>query len=138
MPNSVLSFPWSGISPGQAGPYTNAQFAAFIAQLYDRPGVSADVGVSYYSNSGANLFPSNLLLGFGMDVFPNGSPNMSVNVGNGAAIVNGVYVTSTGTALNLVVSGNASGNPRIDTVVIHLDYTLQTATIILLTGTPAR
>jgi len=133
----VTSFPWAGISPGQAGPYTANQFAAFIAQLYDRPGISLDTGVAAYSNNGANLFPSNLLLGFGLDAYPNASPNMSVNIGNGAAIVNGIYVTVTGSAVNLVVSSNSSGNPRIDTAVIHLDYTLQTATIILLTGTPS-
>jgi len=137
MTETITGFPMTGISPGQAGPYSASQFAAFIAQLYDRAGVSADAGLAIYSNNGSNLFPSGLLLGFGLDVYALGSPNMSVNIGNGAAIVNGNYVTLTNGPANRAITSNASGNPRIDTVVIHIDYTLQTHTIIVLAGTPA-
>ena len=132
---SIPSFPWSGTAVGSAGPYTNAQFAAFQQGLYNRGGNPKDSGVMRYSNPGTA--PTGMLIGDGLDVTQQGSPNMTVNVAAGAAVANGVWVQNTSATNTLTVTANASGNPRIDTVVIHIDGTLQTAVLQINAGTPA-
>src|SRR5579864_1824907 len=136
MPSAPIpSFPWSGTTPGSAGPYSAAQFAAFIAGLYNRQADAAEQGVAPWSG----LSPSaqlGLLVGYGFDVSALASPNMSVNIGPGAASVNGTWVNNIGTTYNLAIASNVSGNPRIDTIVLHADYTAQTIVATVLQGTP--
>jgi len=126
------SFPWQGTTPGSAGPYSAAQFAAFFDGLYRNTG--AESGIILGSNRSSA--PPLLLVGFGLDVYQAIAPNMSVNVGTGMAVVNGTFVEATAIN-NLVIGANVSGLTRIDTVVIHLDYVAQTAVVQVNQGTPA-
>lgn len=132
MPTNI--FPFAGTSPGTAGPYSDKQFAAFVQGLWNNGGDPGDSGVVPYSNGGAA--PTGLLLGFGLDVNAAAVPNMSVNVGPGTAVVNGRWVQQTALQ-NLAVTANSSGNTRIDTVVLHVDFTLQTVTLQINLGTPS-
>jgi hypothetical protein len=59
-----------------------------------------------------------------------------VRVFAGSAIVDGTFYTSDATE-TLSIAANASGNPRIDTVVLRKDFSLQTVRLAVLTGTPA-
>jgi hypothetical protein len=131
---TLTSFPWAGTSPGSAGPYTNAQFAAFQQALYNRGGNPKDSGVAIYSNPGTA--PSGTLLGFGLDVTAQAVPNMSVNVAQGGAVINGYWAQESASTNTLSITSNASGNPRIDTVVLHLDTSLQTVVLQANAGTP--
>lgn len=62
------------------------------------------------------------------------SSNVEVQIG--AALVDGRFYENTA-AKTLAVAANASGNPRIDTVILRLDYTAQTVRLIVKQGTPA-
>jgi hypothetical protein len=82
-------------------------------------------------------------------VSQNGTPNMSVNVAVGKAYVPNpsatmLYNTYLDAVQNVAISSNASGNPRIDAVVIKLDTATtpnnlasNIATIVVVQGTPA-
>jgi len=62
------------------------------------------------------------------------SSNIEVEVG--AALVNGRLYENTA-ALTFTVGANASGNPRIDTVILRADFTAQTVRAVVKQGTPA-
>lgn len=132
MPPNLTSFPWTGTAPGSAGPYSAAQFAAFFDGLYRSPSVESGIILG----SSRTSAPPGLLIGTGFDVYQNASPNMSVNVGSGSAVVNGTFVESL-SINNLLIGSNVSGLTRIDTAVIHLDYVAQTANVQINQGTPS-
>jgi hypothetical protein len=54
----------------------------------------------------------------------------------GAALVQGIAYLSDATEV-ITPAANASGNPRIDTIVVRADYALQTCRLTLIQGTPA-
>lgn len=60
----------------------------------------------------------------------------NVEIEPGAALVNGRFYENT-IATQLAINANASGNPRIDTVILRLDFTLLTIRLAVLQGTPA-
>lgn len=62
------------------------------------------------------------------------SSNVEVQIG--AGLVDGRFYENTA-ANTLAVAANASGNPRIDTVILRLDYTAQTVRLVVKQGTPA-
>jgi hypothetical protein len=64
--------------------------------------------------------------------------NMSVDVGSGRGIINGIQGVN-GSAKNVDIAANSSGNPRIDLVTLHLDTatTPPTYQVKVTTGTPA-
>lgn len=61
--------------------------------------------------------------------------NMSVDVGQGAAFLQGHYYENDGT-LNKTIGANSSGSTRIDRVVLRLDRAANTLTCEILEGTP--
>ena len=132
---TIPSFPWAGTSPGSAGPYSNTQFAAFQQGLFNRQGDPGDSGPAIYSGIPASV-PANLRLGFGFDAMQHGAGNMSVDVYPGTAVVQGVWAQLTAIQ-NMTIGANASGNDRIDTVILHADFTAQTVTLQVKQGTPA-
>ena len=62
--------------------------------------------------------------------------NKSVDVASLQAWVNGHFFESDATE-NLTIADNASGNPRIDRIVVRADFTANTITLAVLQGTPA-
>lgn len=121
------SRPWQSTSPGDAGPYSAANWN----QLYQNV-----LGL------GANRVNVGPLLGSGVQpseslrVQAKGTPDATVDVLAGSALVQGIGYINTAT-VNFSIAANASGNPRIDTVILRADYALQTVRLAVLQGTPA-
>lgn len=65
--------------------------------------------------------------------------NMSVDVGGGECRIQGHLGHTAGgvSALNVPISANAAGNPRIDRIVLGADYSAKTISIYAIEGTPA-
>lgn len=63
-------------------------------------------------------------------------PNMSVDVADGQAWVEGFFYWNTATE-SLAVPANATGNDRIDLLVVEFDFVANTGQLRLLPGTPA-
>ena len=109
---------WTGNSgagaAGDAGPYSQAQLAAFIAAITgSRNGVLGGLTV------GA------------------ASPNAKkVVLSPGSAIVEGLFYRNDAN-LELAIPDNSSGNPRIDRVILAVDWAAQTIRAAVKQGTPA-
>jgi microcystin-dependent protein len=109
---------WDGLisegAAGDAGTYSAANFADLIAALMsDRTGVLS-----------------------GLAVVESSPAAKSVTVETGKALVYGrMYVNDAGKALT--IADNASGNPRIDYIVLECDWTAQTIRLDVVQGTPA-
>lgn len=121
------SSPWDGINTGDAvdAPYSSAEWARLWTKLHG-------VG-SVFPNYGP-------LLGTGDGTYPplqvRAVGGAVVEIKIGSALVNGrLYETSA--AEQLTVGANVSGNPRIDTVILRVDYTAQTTRLVIKQGTPA-
>lgn len=121
------SYFWDGITTGDAGPYSSAQYALFLKFLHGIGASRPNLGPLL----GSGTPPNN-----GLRVQAQSPAAAAVDVLAGAALVAGRLVTYDSTTA-LTIAANASGNPRIDTVVIRADYTLQTAVLAVLQGTPA-
>lgn len=121
------SRPWDGISTGSAGPYSSANWA----DTWDGAFARSDG----YPNAGAfqatGTPPNN-----GLHVQAQSPAAAAVDVLIGTALVNGRWYINTATVA-LTIAANASGNPRIDTVILRADYSLQTVVLAVLQGTPA-
>ena len=65
------------------------------------------------------------------------SDGRQVKVSTGRAIVRGHYYENTPPTVVLAIAANASGNPRIDRVVLRLDPSANSVTLTVLQGTPA-
>lgn len=65
------------------------------------------------------------------------SDGRQVKVPTGRAIVRGHYYENTSPTVVLAIAANASGNPRIDRVVLRLDPSANSVTLAVLQGTPA-
>lgn len=101
------SFPWDGLVDGDA-----ATLAAYDEQEWDD---NERMLFGSGGNVGVLTQPYNLNL---LAVTERGAgANMSVDVDSGAALVYGKRYKSTAT-VNLTIAANASGNPRIDRVVV--------------------
>lgn len=121
------SSPWDGLLLGDAtnAPYSSAEWSHLWALMQGM----------------GSLFPNyGVLLGTGGSTYgpvqPIASGSANVDVKPGAALVNG-KLYETDAAVTLTVAANASGNPRIDTLVLRADYTAQTVRPVIKQGTPA-
>lgn len=120
---------WDGVSLGDA---TYAPYSALKWAEQER--LSHGQGASF-PNYG-------ILAGTGDGTYPPlrvqakspASTNIEVEVG--VALVHG-YLYENTAALTLTVGANASGNPRIDTVVLRADFVAQTVRAVIKQGTPA-
>lgn len=121
------SRPWQGTSPGDAGPYSAANWNQLYQYIIGLGGLRANVGVFLGSGTPPNE---------GLRVQAQNPVSASIDILSGGALVQGLAYISTATETKLIAA-NASGNPRIDTVVIRVDYALQTARLTVLQGTPA-
>lgn len=118
-----VSRPWAGTSIGDAGPYSDTQWATMFMTM---------IGV------GANS-PNRGIVG-GVDnelrVTAQSPLANAVDVQTGAALVQGRWYYSD-TVASFIIAANGSGNPRIDTVVVRVTFASQIARLALLQGTAA-
>lgn len=121
------SRPWSGTSPGDAGPYSSQQWQKLYQAIIGLGGSRANVGPFLGSGSQPND---------GLRVQAQGPATTSIDVLAGAALVQGAAYLNTAT-VSFAIAANSSGNPRIDTVILRADYALQTIRLAVLQGTPA-
>jgi hypothetical protein len=126
---SQFSVPQQGILVGDASraPYDADEWSIdYTASLFGFPH-RANYGVILGYDDGSH---------FSLEVTPTSVPSNQVELKIGAALVRGtVYINDA--ALALTVQANASGNPRIDTVVLRKDYVLQTIRAAIVQGSPA-
>ena len=121
------SRPWNGTTVGDAGPYSDANWQVLYQHIIGVGGLRANVGV--FLGSGAQPFE-------GLRVQAQSPASASVDVLSGAALVQGIAYISTATEAQ-AIAANGSGNPRIDTIIVRVDYALQTSRLAVLQGTPA-
>lgn len=90
-------------------------------------GTRANYGV--FRGSGNTTFEA-------LQVTPTSPVSTQITVKPGGALVDGTLYYSDADE-NLTVAANASGNPRIDTVILRKDFTAQTVRLAIKQGTPA-
>lgn len=122
-----ISRPWQSTTPGDAGPYTAAQWQMLYQSIIGLGASRANVGVFLGSGTQPND---------GLKVQAKSVPTTSIDVLAGSALVQGIAYINSAT-VSFVIAANGSGNPRIDTVVLQADYALQTVRLVVLQGTPA-
>lgn len=118
---------WNGTTVGDSGAYSDSDFQEFLRAVIGYGAERANSGVLLMSGTEPND---------GLKVTANSPATASVNVLRGAALVQGIAYLSDATEI-FTPAANASGNPRIDTIVVQADYALQTVRLALLQGTPA-
>lgn len=123
-----ISRPWTSTSPGDAGAYSEDNWALLQRYLCGSDGDNPDSGP--ITGSGVRPDP-------GLTVTQRGAgANMSVDVSAGSAMVNGTFYNNSA-VVNLVIAANASGNPRVDVIVLNKDWSAQTVRLLVVQGTPA-
>jgi len=124
-----LSRFWSGTTTGDAGAYSDTLFADVLETftLNAKQGSSnlAIGGVQDTGSSGS----------YALRVYQNSTPNLSVRVDKGIYWILGRYYESTAIE-TLNISANSSGNTRIDSVVLSVNYSAQTIRLGIVEGTP--
>lgn len=121
------SRPWNGTVTGDAGPYSDAQWQKLYQAIIGYGAGRANNGVFLMSGTAPND---------GLKVQAQAGPTTSVDVLAGAALIQGIAYLSDATVA-FTIAANASGNPRIDTVIVRADYALQTVRLAVLQGTAA-
>ncbi len=118
---------WDGIAIGDAAtaPYSSDEYARVQRDLIRAAG--ADSGPLLNTGVAPDL---------GLTVRATTPASASVEVTAGSAIVRGTWYNSSATE-TLAIGANASGNPRIDTIILRKDYAAQTIRLVVLPGAPA-
>lgn len=128
----------------QGGSHPAATFRHALAGLLGAPFGSFAGGITPTTGAGAHG-----IVGAGLAVTQNGTPNMSVNVAGGHAFVRGTeaatqgsYATYNDAVTNLVIAAADPTNPRRDLVVIRVRDAFYSgaatdAALVVVTGTPA-
>lgn len=123
-----ISRPWQSTTPGDAGPYSSDNWSQLQRYIIGQDGQNVESGI--VEGSGVNPDP-------GLTVTQRGAgANMSVDISAGAALVNGTFYIDDAT-VNKAIAANASGNPRIDTIILNKDWSAQTIRLAVVQGTPA-
>lgn len=122
-----ISRPWNGTTIGDAGPYSDADWQ----ELY-----RAIIGWGGGRNNNGVFLSSGTQPDDGLKVTEQSVAAAGITVHPGAALVQGIAYLSDADK-NLTIATNASGNPRIDTIILRSDYALQTVRLAVLQGTPA-
>lgn len=119
---SETSYFWSGTVTGDAAnaSYDHLEFTKVYNKFFASDG--AGYVIPGYGNS--------------LKVQASSPAAATIDVLSGAAMIQGFLYENT--ALNtFAISANASGNPRIDRVVLRINFASQTVRLAILTGTPA-
>lgn len=114
---------WQGTTIGDAGAYSSDQFSDYMRGI-----LSSDTN---YPNRGVLKEVLNEL-----KVIAKSPATTQIEVGAGKALVYGREY-SNDSAVSFTISANASGNPRIDLVVLRADWVAQTIRLVVKEGTPA-
>lgn len=123
------SIPQQGLLVGDASraPYDADEWSIDYSAKLNGYGMRSDYGPLYGYDNGIN---------YGLEVTQVAVATTNVELKVGSALVKGtVYVNDA--TLTLAIAANASGNPRVDTVVIRKDYAAQTVRAAVRQGTPA-
>lgn len=123
-----VSAPQQGILVGDAteAPYSADEWSLIWSKINGFAS-RANYGVIFGYDNGTN---------FSLEVTQVTVASANVEVKQGAAQVTGTLYWSTATE-TLAIAANASGNARIDTVVLRKDYVAQTIRLVVRQGTPA-
>ena len=116
---------WTGISTGDAGPYSFENMNEIFR--YGIGGGGTFSGVYRGSGSGGYV---------GLQVIANTPAAANILVQPGAALVHGSFYKSSAVE-TLSIAANSSGNDRIDSVVLTKLWATQTVRLEILQGTPA-
>lgn len=120
---------WDGILIGDASvaPYSALEWAAREELLHGIGSIFPNYGV--LKGTGDGTYSA-------LQVQAKTVVSANVEVEIGAALTNGRLYENTA-ALTLAIGANASGNPRIDTVLLRTDFVAQTVRAAVKQGTPA-
>lgn len=121
--------PFDGVSLGDAvnAPYSAAEWAAQWALQHGVGSAFPNYGILKGTGSGSYE---------ALDVTATNPVSTDIEIQIGAALVNGWLYRSTAVETK-AIGANASGNPRIDTVIIRIDFVAQTIRLVVKQGTPA-
>lgn len=124
------SQPWDGQSLGDAtqAPYSAQKWATYWKNAFAIGGDRGDYGV-IRSTGGSNTLES-------LQVTQNSPAAANVLVNPGSAMVNGTGYINDST-VQVTIAANASGNARIDTIVLRKTFASQIIRVAVLQGTPA-
>lgn len=116
------SFPWADTLTGDASiaPYSHLEFSRFFGKI-----VASDAAgfvIPQYANN--------------LTVQASSPVAATVDVTTGAAYVKGFFYEND-TLATLTIAANASGNPRLDRIVLRVDFAAQTIRLAVLQGTAA-
>lgn len=123
---------WNGTTTGDASaaPYdANTEFAQWVKRGLGIGMNRANAGIVLGSGSESTQLE-------GLQVTQNSPAGMSVLLNVGAAQDDGTLYYNDA-ALTLAIAANASGNPRIDTIILRKSFAAQTVRAFVLAGTPA-
>lgn len=119
------AFPFSGTTPGLAGPYTDGNFAQFMRGVINKSDV-ANAGVLLETLSSG--IPA-------LDVVALGIPAMQVNVSPGDGMIQGVWFTVTSASgLTIVANNDASTFDRVDVIVARKTVATQLIELAVVKG----
>lgn len=123
------SYVWDGILLGDAtnSPYSAAEWTALWNLLHGVGDSFPNYGV--LKGTGPGTFDP-------LNVHQTSIASTNIEVVAGSALVNGWLYKNSAT-VTLPIGANASGNPRIDTVVLRVDVVAQTVRLVVKQGTPA-
>lgn len=124
------SLPWNGQSVGDAGPYSDANWWTSWAAMFH-----AHARGTGYGSRGP-IIDSGNAPDVGLQVQATSPASSDIEVLPGACVIDGLLYLNDDTE-ELSIAANASGNPRIDTVIVRKDHTAQTARLVVKQGTPA-
>lgn len=117
------SRPWQGVTTGDAGPYSSGDWQLMYARMI---GYNAD-NDNYSILKGVDSE---------LKVNPTSPTSAQIQIEAGAALVQGLWYYNDA-AVNFTITANASGNSRIDLVILSVDYIAQEVRLDVITGTPA-
>lgn len=117
------SRPWQGITQGDPGPYSATQWRQVWARGMAFAGQNANYGPLRGVDNELEVTATNPV-------------SNQVTLGSGAAIVQGAWYYNSAD-VNITIQANGSGNPRIDLIILQVDYVAQTVRYSTLQGTPA-
>lgn len=121
------SRPFNGTVTGDAGPYSDQEWHEAWRNTYGFGASDANVGPVKGNDDGTREC---------LWVRANSPAAANVIVSPGAALVRGIHYLNTAD-VTLAIAANASGNPRIDVIVLEADFTAQTVRLDVVQGTPA-
>ncbi|MBA3867791.1 MAG: hypothetical protein H0X30_01405 [Anaerolineae bacterium] len=126
---SEYGIPFDSVITGDASvaPYTAAEWARMWKLMHGAGTPFPNYGV--FAGSGVGTYGP-------LEVRATAVLSSNVDVQVGAALVDGRFYESTAVK-TLAINANSSGNARIDTVILRLDYAGQTIRLAVKQGTPA-